>query len=130
MIKAATLSYVILMSTFCFCQETRYVGNYNLKNQIESELLIDSLTGTKFFLDENHIFITAVNSVSDTLWRTDPYTDMNLEPYRVKRPIIVKYSFLNNERTDFKEVIGIAYNNTVFGTINNETGEFIFYGQD
>jgi hypothetical protein len=55
--------------------------------------LTDSLTSTHFILDSAHIFIYAICSGGDTLWKTDPWKDNNLEAYRVKRPVIVQFRY-------------------------------------
>jgi len=105
-------------------------GTHNKSRPGSSLSIIDSITGNIFLLDSAHINIYAFNSKGDTLWSSDPWKDNKLEAYRVKRPVIVDFDFATNEWTDNKEVIWIVYNNTQFGIINKESGEFIWFGQD
>ncbi len=95
-----------------------------------SEILFDSLSGNQFQLDTTKIIITAINSNNDTIWKTDPWKDNNLEEYRYKRPIIIYFRLVKSERTDNKEIIWIAYNSTQFGFVDKETGKFSWQGND
>lgn len=130
MSKAIILIIILINAGICFSQDSQYTGKLISKQNAKKELLIDSLSGNRFLLNKDHINITAINSVGDTIWQTDPIKQIKMEPYRIDRPIIVTYEFQNNERTEFKEVIWIVYNNSQFGTIEKETGNFTFYGQD
>ncbi len=96
--------------------------------------LKDSVTGTRYILDGEHIAITAIDAKGKTLWKTDPWKDNNIEEYRTKRPVIVYFEF--GKIPDYlskkiKEKIGIAisYNNTQFGFVDF-SGKFHFEGQD
>ena len=120
----------ILNAGLCMSQNSQYTGAFLSNQSVKSECLFDYLTATEFILDEIHVYITAINSIGDTLWKTDPIVDFGMDYYRVKRPTIVNFCFQNNQRTDFQEVIWILYNNSQFGTVTKETGVFTFYGQD
>lgn len=128
--KAIIIIIIFLNAGICFSQDSQYTGKLISKQNVKKEILIDSLSGNRFLLDKDHINITAINNVGDTIWQTDPIKQIKMEPYRIDRPIIVTYEFQNNERTEFKEVIWIVYNNSQFGTIEKETGNFTFYGQN
>jgi hypothetical protein len=111
-------------------ESTSYVTKYKLDSKIEDFILIDTTNETNFILDADQIYVTAIDKDGNQLWRTDPYTDNNLMKYRVERPIIVYFYFVNSKRTNNEEVIWIVYNNTQFGIIDKLTGKFTFYGQD
>jgi hypothetical protein len=128
--KVIIIIILFLNAGICFSQDSQYNGKLISKQNVKKEILIDSLSGNRFLLDKEHINITAINNVGDTIWQTDPIKQIKMEPYRINRPIIVTYEFQNNERTEFKEVIWIVYNNSQFGTIEKETGNFTFYGQN
>ena len=119
----------LLSINFCIGQ-TEYVGRAILDNCVEKFTLVDTISGIKFTLDSTQIYVTAIDKSGKQLWRTDPWKDNNLMEYRVKRPIIVKFGFANNQWTDNKEVIWITYNNTQFGIIDKLTGKFTWFGQD
>jgi hypothetical protein len=110
--------------------QTQYVSHATINNNSLNRTIIDTTTDTKFTLDTTQIHITAFNKSGKQLWRTDPWKDNELMSYRVKRPIIVKFDFANNEQTDNKKVIWIVYNNTQYGTIDIFTGKFTWFGQD
>lgn len=84
----------------------------------------------KFTLDAERINITAYDSLGRIVWRTDPWLDNKLMTYRLKRPRIIYFGFMNDERSDNKEVIEIDYNNTQFGVLDKRSGKFTFWGQD
>jgi hypothetical protein len=97
---------------------------------VEQYTLIDVELKMKFILDSQRINIAAYDSLGKVIWRTDPWLDNRLMTYRLKRPRIIYFGFLNEERTDNKEVIAIDYNNTQFGIVDKRTGKFTFWGQD
>jgi hypothetical protein len=124
----------------CYGQQTRYISHAMLKGRPKSDTLVDKLNSIKYILDSTRIFITAMNSAGKELWKTDPWKDNNLEAYRVKRPIIARFSFGEYPNYDEKqrrkakvkptEVIWISYNNTQFGIIDKSTRKFTWFGQD
>ena len=130
MISKLLIIYTLLHSLFCISQNEPYSSKHTLSNSVGNKTLIDSLSGVSFVLDSNQIYITAIKSNGDTLWRTDPYLDNDLPEYRVKRPIIVGYYLQNNQSTNNTEVIWMIYNNTQFGILEKETGKYTWFGQD
>ena len=111
-------------------QTYQYLSKAILSDRVQNKCLTDTITGTLFILDTAHIYITAIDTNKDTLWRTDPAMENKLEKYRIKRPTIVQFGFQKNKWTDNKEVIWIVYNNTQFGIIDKESGNFTWFGQD
>ncbi len=96
--------------------------------------LKDSLTGTRYVLDENHITITAIAKNGKVLWKTDPWKDNHISEYRTKRPIIIYFEFGKipdylSKRIKDSRGIAISYNNTQFGIVDFN-GNFHFQGQD
>jgi len=121
----------LLILNFCLLLVNFSWGQNNSSKQLAAHAtLSDDSTKTLFILDTSQVFITALDSNGRQLWRTDPWKDNNLEKYRVERPIIVYFSFENNERTDNKEAIWIVYNNTQFGIVDKSNGKFTWFGQD
>ena len=135
--KILQLIAILLFVNYSTAQTYIYDGHGNLiggshiqlKPHI-SYILEDSITGTRFILDSNHINIYALSKIGDTLWKTDPWKDNKLDTYRFTRPVIVYYKFANSVRTKNEEVIWIIYINTQFGIIDKKTGKFRFMGQD
>ena len=96
-------------------------------------ILKDSVLNYTFVLDSSHINVTAYDSSGNILWKTDPYKDKKIQEYRSKRPIIVDIFFCNNQYRDTNKSekrICITYNNTQFGYIIFQTGEYVPEGQD
>ena len=147
----------LLVSTnVCYAQRQRtytYIAHATLSGRPKSDTLVDKITSTKFIIDSARIYITAIDASGKQLWRTDAWKDNGLEEYRVKRPVIARFSFYNyyygdsiiyvdklkgrqvkeierNRDKYSREVIAIAYNNTQFGLIDKKTGLFHFKGQD
>jgi hypothetical protein len=118
-------SLLLLLGSCLNNRQSAYQGASPYK-----DTLIDNLTGSKFYLDTNKIYVYAFDKSGKLLWKTDPWKDNNLMEYRVKRPIIRFFEFENNKWTDSVEVIGIGYNNSQFGYLDKLTGKFTFHGQD
>jgi hypothetical protein len=96
-----------------------------------TDSLTDNSSGLKFYLDMSMIYISAVDKHGKLLWKTDPWKDNNLMPYRAKRPRISYFKLINNKKAkNNEEVIGIGYNNSQFGFLDKLTGKFTFEGQD
>jgi hypothetical protein len=106
-----------------------YIAHYTVSDHIKSDTLIDAVTGVKFILDKDRIYVKAVDKSGKQLWKTDPAVDNKLEEYRVKRPLIVYFHFMKARMTGL-EVIGITYNNSQFGYLDKKTGALQFEGQD
>lgn len=122
---------LVFVLGLCSGQEYReYVGHYTLKSRIKKDTLVDNELKMKFILDSARINISALDFSGKLIWHTDPWADNKIEEYRVKRPIIVLYSFAKNKWTKEEERIWIRYNNTQFGTVDKLTGKFIWMGQD
>ena len=98
--------------------------------------LFDSLTNNKYVLDKKYIMITAYNNKKKIIWKTDPYLDNRILPYRTNRPRIISFKFGKtpdyyvNKVKSGKTVLWITYNNTQYGFIDLVTGEYYFCGQD
>ena len=113
-----------------FSNGQSYVAHYIEPNHIKQDTLIDKVTLVKFILDKDMIIITAIDNNGKLLWKTDPAIDNKLGFYRVKRPIIIYFSFGIDRRTKTNQVIYITYNNSQFGEINEKSGRFTYEGQD
>ncbi|MBT9393461.1 hypothetical protein KLP40_09825 [Hymenobacter sp. NST-14] len=112
-----------------------FVGCRSLKDTVVAHLLIDKLTGVRYILDDDFIHVKAVDKNGVLLWKIDPFIDNKLEVYRIKRPLIIYFSFglsgFNKcEETKGKAIIKIIYNSKQFGEIDKVTGAFSFVGQD
>lgn len=120
---------LLLLPAITFGQSQTYIGHYIDKSHIKQDTLIDKVSGMKFILDKNRIYVTAIDKSGKQLWKTDPAVDNKLEEYRVKRPVIVYFSF-GKDRTGQNQVIDISYNNSQFGYLDKKSGHFYFDGQD
>ena len=93
---------------------------------IKSDTLIDR-SGTRFIVDKERIYVTAITSSGKLLWKTDPAFDNELPEYKTKRPKIVSFRF---RKQQINEVIWIVYSNTQFGYLIKDNGKFQWLGQD
>ncbi|MES2616692.1 MAG: hypothetical protein V4613_02375 [Bacteroidota bacterium] len=126
-IALVSLLFILLIPTIA---KGQYVGRSTLKSNIQKDTLIDSTTGVKFIIDTARIYITAIDTNGNQLWKTDPVVDAKIEAYRVQRPVIVYFVFETDSYNKNKQIIAITYNNSQFGYINKLTGKFDFLGQD
>ena len=125
-----TLMGFLLVMLIPTISKGQYIGLNTQKDRILKDTLIDNLTGAKYIIDKERIYITAIDKNGKQIWKTDPVVDANLEEYRVKRPVIIYFVFDRDKSDNNKEVIAIAYNNSQFGYLNKLTGKFDFTGQD
>jgi hypothetical protein len=124
------LFLIITFTSAALRSNAQYVAHYTLDTKHKADTIVDHSTLTKFILDTSRIVITAIDANDKLLWKTDPWEDNKLDTYRVKRPIIARFYFANNQWTDNKESIWIIYNNTQFGKVDKKTGKFTWLGQD
>ena|ERR1700761_5645239 len=119
----------LLLPIITHAQSQTYISHYTEKSDIKQDTLIDKISGTKFILDKDRIYISAVSKNGKQLWKTDAATDNKLSEYRVKRPTIVYFAF-GVDNTGKNQVIDISYNNSQFGYLDKKSGRFYFNGQD
>lgn len=107
--------------------------------------LKDTVTQNRYILDSAHIVITALSAGNDTLWQTDPWKDnlkSNFDPYyrmdSGERPIVM-LMYLTNPSSYSQYMpwirskipgIAVTFDNSQFGIIIGENGEYKFLGQD
>ena len=113
-----------------FSTHAQYLSHTIFDTVHQADTLVDRVTSTRFILDSSRIFIVAIDTNGRQLWKSDPWKDNKLKAYRVARPTIVIFHFAKNASTSFEEVIWIGYNNTQFGIVDKNTGEFTWLGQD
>jgi hypothetical protein len=99
-------------------------------NPIKEYTLTDSELKMNFVLDSLRINISAYDFSNNLVWKTDPWFDNKLIPYKLKRPRLIYYSLKANWRDDDKKFIWISYNSTQFGAIDRRTGKFHYMGKD
>jgi hypothetical protein len=126
-------------STYVYDGQGNIIGGSHIQTKPGKPVKIqDPATGNSYELDSEHIDITATDKTGKVLWKTDPWKDNKLDPYRMKRPFIVYFKLIDTASSSpagrykkgLKTVIAIAYMNTQFGYIEPDTGEFHFEGQD
>jgi hypothetical protein len=144
--KTSLILIAMLFYQTAFCQSTTTIvydanGNIISGSFIKTVppypgLLTDSVSHYSFTLDSSHIYVTAYDSLHKQLWKTDPYPDNKITPYRTKRPVIVNIfigdSKLQIDSPDVKnrKVLWIQYSNTQFGYLELLTGKYDWMGQD
>ena len=101
------------------------------------KVLEDAKTRIIFYLESDGRHISAISPEAKLLWSRDPFVDSKLTPYRLKRPLIYYFDFVDPVwwkihsylgRAD--EFIGISFTSSQSGVIKKETGDFTFLGQD
>lgn len=93
-------------------------------------VLTDSATGVKYVLNRKRNFIAAIDVRGNILWETDPRETADVGEYRVTHPKIIEMGFRYNVEGLYHDVIFIRYNNSQFGYVVKETGQFVWQGQD
>ncbi len=108
-----------------------FATNFTDKINVDaSEILIDKITGDKYVLDKNRIYIEAFDKSGNAKWKTNPRIDGHLSDYREKNPTITSFHFYIDSTLEINEVIGIGNSNSQFGFIEKSNGKFEFLGQD
>jgi hypothetical protein len=108
----------------------QYVSHYTEKDRIKIDTLVDKKSDTKFIIDKQRIYITAIDKNGTIIWKTDPVIDNKIKKYRTDRPTVVYFAFGDDRTKSKKEVIWISYSNTQFGYLDKANGKFTFEGQD
>lgn len=89
----------------------------------------DARTGNYYYVESDGRHVCAFTPTGKVLWWRDPFTDSGLQPYRVKRPVII-YIGPSNLKYTKGNFIGIDFNSSQFGDLDATTGDFRFRGQD
>ena len=74
--------------------------------------------------------VVAISPDGAMLWRTDPFVDSGLRPYREARPIIVAAGPCAVNVKDMERKFCIRYSSSQRGTVDIATGAFTFGGQN
>jgi len=127
--KIIVIISVLFTVIFPVVSKAQYIAHYTESDHIKYDTLVDKVSGTKFIVDKLRVYISAIDKNGKQLWKTDPATNDKLEEYRVNRPTIVYFAFTIRKDIQ-KQVISIAYNNSQFGYLDENTGKFTFEGQD
>ena len=116
--------------TYYIIKDEQTIARLNKLNHIKEYTLVDNNLRMKFVLDSQRINISAYDFSNKLIWRTDPWLDNKLTPYRVKRPLLIYWSFKPNWGPDEKLVLWVSYNSTQFGTVDRRTGKLHYMGRD
>ena len=101
------------------------------------KVLHDAKTKIIFYLESDGRHISAISPEGKLLWSRNPFVDAKLTPYRLKRPIICYFDFVDPAWWKIHSYLGPAddfisvnFNSSQFGVIKKETGDFTFLGED
>jgi hypothetical protein len=85
-----------------------------------------------YYVEGDGRHLVAVSRDGVILWREDPFTQANLEPYRVDEPQISRLGRPGRALVEGRvgSYIAVQFNSTQFGIVDVATGEFIYQGQD
>ena len=130
--KAARLLIVIISMLFLSeAQErtTTYTGRY-LTHFPGPQVYKDATSKTLFYVESDGRHVVAISSAGKLLWIKDPVKDAHLPTYRTEKSQII---FIGRDKPSGgkpDEFIAIQYNNSQFGVMRINNGEFLFQGQD
>ena len=101
------------------------------------KVLVDPQIRIIYYLESDGRHISTISPEGKLLWSRDPFVDAKLTPYRLKRPLICYFNFIDPARWKIPSKFGAAddsiavnFNSSQFGVIKKETGDFTFLGQD
>ena len=101
------------------------------------QVIQDPVTKVIFYLESDGRHIAAISPDGKLLWNRDPFVDAKLQPYRLKRPLICYFDFVDPDWWKIhrwlgkvEDFIGINFNSSQYGVIRKDTGEFTWLGQD
>ena len=138
-----TYKWALAALSLCISSCLRVGQNSKLLTSevLESIILFDKITHTKYVLDSTHTQVTAIDSNGIKLWQTNPWRKYLSSNTRAKQPTIDVFLFstitddwakIDSWPKKDDEVIAISYygNHGPFGVINKNTGEFCYQGMD
>jgi len=124
---------LLLTTNLCAQEKSKniYLDEDTLYHPLNKSKLIDPVSGEQYFIDSTHKYVSAFDKSGRQLWRTDPRIDNpdQLDTYKIKRPVIVYFSFDSTKSSENKNTIWIMYNNTQMGVLDRKSGKFRFRGQ-
>jgi hypothetical protein len=120
---------LMFLCIICSGQPDSAAGYYSMKADGVPRILLDSNTGIHYLLDSAHIYVEAIDQHGNSIWRTDPWKDNKLLPYRTSRPIVASFAIGTAYWTHGKREILITYNNSQTGYLDLRTGKFKFVMQ-
>lgn len=95
----------------------------NDSQTIEPIIFHDTDKNFYVYVESDGRHITAFTSAGKILWHRNPFIDSHLHPYRCTKPII---EYIGRD----KRGLGIRFNSSQFGSLDEKTGDFDFEGQD
>lgn len=108
-----------------------YIGD------LKTYALKDPRSGLTLRLEADKRHIAAFGADGKMVWRRNPFTEKIREPYRTSHPVIARMGVLPNcvaryiQRSQQRDhLIAIEFNSSQFGSLNAQTGDFIFEGQN
>jgi hypothetical protein len=140
--KIFLITFFIFFTFFIYGQSTG-VNNvetnsktFNIPLTEFKARLFEPFSNTQFYLDTACVYVTAMTSKGDTLWRIDPWKDNNLETYKTDRPKIKEFDFYKTtlkiaDKFNINKgelIIWIEYDNTQYGIITITNGKFYYLG--
>jgi hypothetical protein len=98
----------------------------------------DKRTNTLFYVESDGRHVAAIDSTGQVLWIRNPFVDACLCPYRTEYPTIAYiYGLTGKDEAqlakEFKRktrFIGIRFNSSQFGVVDQKNGDFFWMGQD
>jgi hypothetical protein len=99
----------------------------------------DPQTHVLLYVETDRRHVTAFDASGRILWAADPFADAKLEPYRTENPQIFKIGPPGEWNDEYplgpymrpgRRYVGIEYNSTQFGLVDEADGKFQFLGQN
>ena len=132
----ATRLLGILLSVMCLsaAQETSTYVTHYLEPFPGPQVYKDPHSTTTLYLETDGRHVAAISGDGKLLWNKDPFKDGHLPFYRTKNPQIIYIgpvselrSYAGREPDNF---VAITFNNSQFGLLRINNGEFKFLGND
>ena len=137
------MKHLMFLLSFTICATSYSLGATKCavklidETHVVPQAIQDPVTKVIYYLESDGRHIAAIRPDGKILWIRDPFVDAKLQPYRLKRPVICYFNFVDHDWWKIhrrlgpaEEFIGINFTSSQFGVIRKDTGEFMWFGQD
>jgi len=86
-------------------------------------------SGNYMYVESDGRHVTCFEPGGKILWHRDPYNDAHMQPYRCTKPLIAHVGEYKDSDHP-TDTIGITFNSSQCGRLNEKTGNFVYCGQN
>jgi hypothetical protein len=131
--RLLVISFLVIAGLGTAQETTTYVAHY-LEPFPGPQVCKDVRSGTTLYVETDGRHVAAISGDGKLLWNRDPHEDAHIPRYRTDKPQIIYVGPTAKSspyaRGESEKFAAITFNNSQFGLLRINNGEFQFLGQD